>query len=144
MLAQNFMTAVDLGLTDTEHAALVKVLGALERDEIEHRPLMGAIGRSKGGDLPRFFNMGLVEVEIDCGTACCILGWARHFAGSEPVEYRQQAARRLFLMRELDDRSERALAHAGGHEGVTPAQAASAVRNYLTVGEPEWHIALGQ
>lgn len=28
-------------------------------------------------------------------------------------------------------------------EGVTPAQAAQAIRNYLTTGEPEWTRVVG-
>lgn len=43
MLAQNFKTPADLGITDVEFDALYKVLGILERSEVPHVPVTRAL-----------------------------------------------------------------------------------------------------
>jgi hypothetical protein len=64
MLAQNFKTATDLGISEVEQDALIKVLGMLERNDF-------ARGES--------FNMGWwYQHSNTCGTVGCIAGWAHH------------------------------------------------------------------
>src|SRR5215813_1438675 len=119
MLAQNFKTAVELGLDDAEFSSLVRVLGMLERKEIP----------------ASLFKMDEVG-EPECGTPGCIMGWAisvgftRNSLGEiefgEPVE-------RLFLPG-MDDHFQ---AYA-----ATTSQAATALRNFLTTGEPRWEEAM--
>lgn len=60
MLAQNFMTAEALGITEEQHTALVKTLGFFERGEVP----------------PEKFDM-----RYWCGTACCIGGWVEQLTG---------------------------------------------------------------
>lgn len=112
MLAQNFKTAAELGIEDAEWAALVKVLGMFERKEIpEH-----------------LFDM-LHFGEPQCGLAGCILAWA----GSVSPGVRLCAPflggmypHGLFqLFFEV-------------HQEAKTAHAAVALRNYLTIGQPNW------
>lgn len=111
MLAQNFKTASDLGIGDKEFDALCKVLGMLERAEIPERKfVMTSVGTP------------------ECGTPGCILGWARTIHRgtmcrdtTEPLFYPQMGPSPC-----------RAAYKAG------TAQAAMALRNFLTYGEPRW------
>lgn len=127
MLANNFRTATDLGISDIEFESLVKVLGMLERGEIKERQLhMHQVGSP------------------ECGTPACILGWARHVAhDSFPhrifPERGTMGVRDLFLMC-ASARTWTAVKSA--RAGIGPAQAAIALRNYLVTGEPKWSEAL--
>lgn len=117
MLAQNFKTPMDLGLSDPEFDALFKVLGMLERGEIE----------------PEQFNMSRW-----CGTICCIIGHARNLdarAFSGPILDRDVALRQLFGAGTVGRRKI-------GLSDIAPTQAAIALRNYLTHGEARWDEAL--
>lgn len=127
MLAQNFKTPTDLGISDKEFDALVNVLGMLERCEIKEE----------------YFSMGKVK---NCGSPSCILGWARHVSSCKNIfalegdftKWRRlpTQVRRLFAYvestRDFD-------AHV-----ASPSQAAIALRNYLTTGEPNWAEALAE
>src|SRR5687767_10632015 len=116
MLAQNFKTAADLGIPEHEFSALATVLGMLERCEI-HDFDMGTFNR-------------------DCGTPGCICGWARHVDESAFPEVgggitvfklfrRPVGLTRLFAIGAVE--TEKIF-------DATPAQAAIALRNYLTHG----------
>lgn len=143
MLAQNFQTPTALGISDGEFEALFKVLRMLERGEIQH--MRGNIGDRPGGALegenftPHFFNMALVQLENDCGTAGCILGWARHVASDSRIfQERSPALDELFMM---------GPGFGGGFKGkffsdILPSEAAIALRSYLTTGDPRWAEAL--
>jgi hypothetical protein len=133
MLAQNFKTPADLKVNDIEFESLVKVLGMLERGEIEY----GLPGDS--GEL-RAFNMSWAN----CGTVGCIAGWAncisdgRAFpdcAGSTLWFHHQPAKlRELFSPRNTGTLLSK----------ITPAAAAIALRSFLTNGEPRWAEALAE
>lgn len=136
MLAQNFKTPADLGIADADFDALAKVLGMLERQEIEDLP-KGPRTFSLAPlnvDLSKFY-MGMVTVGTDCGTAGCILGWARHVARNRIFPetcgptYRSTPLGRLFF---------------GDGIFANGAQAAIALRNYLTHGEPRWAEAMSE
>lgn len=113
MLAQNFKTANDLCISDAEFKALINVLGRLERLEIPAKLFtMETIGRP------------------GCGTAGCILGWARTVAKKG---------------RDLFDCTRRTpplqnLFYPGFDEGyeASRSEAAMALRNYLTTGTARW------
>ncbi len=121
MLAQNFMRPEALGISDKEFESLVKVLGMLGREEIP----------------PEDFRMDAVR----CGTAACLKGWCQivsldnaMFVGcwdSSDSRHRPAGLNRLF-------------GYAGNvtEKNPTRAQAAIALRNYLTTGEPRWSEAL--
>lgn len=127
MLAENFMTAKALDLTDEQHAALVKTLRHLET------------GRADGG-----FDMSAWWMHVKrqtlfpgCGTSACIGGWAQFLVG-EDVFREAMRFKARFINPRLDD-----LMFAGVSMGVTdPALGAAALRNYLTTGEARWDEVL--
>lgn len=110
MLAQNFKTPTALGISDIEFESLVKVLGMLERGEIEKEQ----------------FDMR--DVWHPCGAPACLIGWAGHVSGRELFTGRR--SQDLFLL--------------FASRRATPAQAAIALRNYLTTGEANWAEALAE
>lgn len=133
MLAQNFKTASALRITDAEFDALVRVLGALERGELIHVP-----DRHETLPFPKgqsSFNMNLWNAPSneDCGTVHCIGGWAEQFGGITWGLPRPIALTALFYP---------PLKAKVGYDDITTAQAAIALRNYLTHGEPRWEEAL--
>jgi hypothetical protein len=129
MLAQNFMAPAALGITDEEHSALVRVLGMLERGELEHCQLGSKTYPRMG------FNMRMIMAthpDADCGSIGCILGWARYVSGDRTMLHNlTPQIRELFTMG--SDQWKR---------DILPAQAALALRSYLTCGEPRWDEAL--
>jgi hypothetical protein len=129
MLAQNLKTAADLGISETEFDALAKVLGMLERGEVKHVP-----AGTRGDD---GFNMTYYG---HCGTTQCIAGWADAIADT-----RLCGKHAYELPEQLD-----VLLWGPGYSintditnnDVSVDQAAIALRNYLTHGEPRWAEAL--
>jgi hypothetical protein len=130
MLAQNFKTPAELGIKSKEFDALFKVLRMLERDELVHVDLTGDTIYSP--NMPNAFSMTMWKQETDCGTVGCIGGWAEKVGGVVFIRY-PGALDRLFYPGS-DKVSE-------GYE-ATPAQAAIALRSYLTTGEPCWAEAM--
>lgn len=129
MLAQNFMTAADLGITEAEVSALIKVLVLLELQEIKHV----AEKEDANGDC---FNMNWEESKSKCGTVRCIGGWAAHFMGQNAETYVWNAdgkLRELFFPHTADL----------DWDSYTTAQAATALRNYLTTGDAQWADVIG-
>lgn len=137
MLAQNFKTAADLRISEAGHGALIKVLGMLERGEIKHQPILDfyepltRITRAVGFNMFDFYSRG------DCGTVCCLCGWAEVVGELEPFSL---AAERL-KNHALDvlfepDRS------LSPREDITATEAAAALRSYLSTGEANWAEAL--
>jgi hypothetical protein len=123
VLAQNFKTAKELGLADVEVEALITVLRMLEREDIAQEQ----------------FHMGRFRHE--CRTPACICGWAHHISRGQAfpeltspygpmILYRRVPAATGQLFRLTEAR--------GSGSEITPAQAAVALRNYLTHGEPRW------
>lgn len=119
MLAQNFKTAADLGISDRELDALIKVLGMLEREEIDEA----------------HFNMGIVG-EPDCGTSGCLLGWTR--VADKDVFFTLVCKACLFPKNEGLE----TLFYSGEAFDAAPSQGAAALRSYLTTGEANWAEAL--
>jgi hypothetical protein len=127
VLARNFKTAKELGLANVEVEALTTVLGMLERGDIAQEQ----------------FHMGRFQHE--CRTPACICGWAHYISGGKAfpeisihhgaiILYRRSSNSLVELFR---------LTAARGSGGeITPAQAAIALRNYLTHGEPRWADAM--
>lgn len=113
-----YMTAEALGIDPNEHQALIAVLGKLERGELRHVPAYGE-AYDEFGDACGF-NM----FNWDCDSVCCIGGWAEHMMSSE-FSMVEGALFRLFFPE-------------GDRKSMTPDQAAQALRNYLTQGEPRW------
>lgn len=120
MLAQNFKTPTDLGLSDAEFESLLKVLGAMERGEIK----------------PHQFNMEYWE--SPCRTAHCIGGWADHMSAGDVFDNLPTPAINELFYPEC---YQVGTVLVSGFKATT-VQAASALRNYLTTGEPNWAEAL--
>lgn len=136
MLAQNFLDSTALGISEVERNALIKVLGALEREEIpdlDRRAAHTFVPLLRRQKL-KFFYMPLSRVNTDCGTAGCIRGHAEWLTNDDTMfegvvqRDRGDPLHDLFYPSQGID----AKAH----------QAASALRNFLTLGEPRWGEAL--
>ena len=130
MLAQNFKTAKELGLADIEVEALVTVLRMLEREDIAREA----------------FHMGRFQhFEHECKTPACLCGWAYHISGGRAFPELSAQHGPLMLYRRVGPSISElfrltAAPESGGE--ITPAQAAIALRNYLTCGEPRWTEAM--
>lgn len=123
MLAQNFKTPAALDITDSEFDTLVKVLGLLEREEIpEAMFTMKELGRP------------------ECGTPGCILGWANSISpGCLQYSVLDHKTVPLFFPGQYGAFIDGEYVSA---YGATRSQAAIALRNFLTHGEPRWDEAL--
>jgi hypothetical protein len=136
MLANNFKTPSALGISDTEFEALVAVLGMLERGEIPTDQ----------------FNMR--RVQHPCRTPACLCGWANHVSGGQAFPLEARSRQTLFSTtttyaprwKDLPQPVLQLFAYDGQATDpvyvATPSQAAIAVRNFLTLGEPRWAEAL--
>jgi hypothetical protein len=139
MLSQNFKTAAELKLTDAEFAAAITLLGMLERDEIPHEPHTPyCIEKPKQGEKPNKFNMNLVYGSYLCDTTACFCGWIEYLAKSAPLSL----ANKVVSAGVRDGRFE--LMYAATRSDITTSEAAIALRNFLTFGEPRWSEALSR
>jgi hypothetical protein len=135
MLAQNFKTPADLGISDAEFEALLKVLRMMERGEIRAAPKDAVFDRYNIREAHTMFRMASTNGSADCGTACCILGWAWHLDDG--------MARHLFWETDQNPAlNELFYTHTDGIYCRNPEQGAIALRNYLTFGEARWAEAL--
>lgn len=129
MLAQNFKSATDLGISDVEQGALINVLGMLERGELVKTDHMKPT-------IHNGFNMSRISRKTECGTVGCILGWCRFLGGiklfADNYGCTEAPPRALDLFMFNDDRRHR----------VTLEQAATALRSYLSTGDANWAEAL--
>lgn len=115
---ENFKTAAELGLRDTEYSDLVRLLSMFEQNKIP----------------ARLFNMKIVG-QPECGTPGCILGWARTFDRHAFTHGWHSTVDAT-----LNFETCNLLAVNWGR--ATPAHAAKALRNYLTTGSARWHEVL--
>jgi hypothetical protein len=140
MLAQSFLSAADLGISDIQHQSLVTVLGMLERGELVHAKY--PIAKMFRG--PNEFNMAAtLDESTDCGSIGCICGWAHLVSGRKAfAEFFDEKPGSLEEM----PVSLRRLFRFGGAWGslcaIQPEQAATALRSYLTTGDAKWHEAV--
>lgn len=129
MLAQNFMKATELEIAESELQALIKVLGLLERGELTHTPCSDQI---KG----ECFSMNMTHAKTDCGTAHCIGGWVATITNVDPSKYVYsnqfgKIGKLYFPWGQVE-----------GWSQITTEQAASALRSFLTHGDPRWKEAM--
>ena len=123
MLARSFRSAADLGISEVERNALVATLFAFERGEIQ--------------------NFTMRHLRETCGTPACICGWANFYSGGEAFAEVSSMSATLAVKR-LHARLPRQLQYLFDIQGMprqsgaTRAQAAAALANYLTFGEPRW------
>jgi hypothetical protein len=123
MLARSFLSARDLGISDVERDALIATLFAFERGEIE--------------------NFTMRHFRETCGTPACICGWANHFSEGRAFAEVSSLSGTL-AAKKLHARLPKQLQYLFDIQGLpqqsgaTPSQAAAALSNYLTLGEPRW------
>lgn len=133
MLAQNFQSHTDLGITEAEHSALVSVLGMLERDELTLARKLDALNYEPTSE--RSFHMAITTERHDCGTVACIGGWAaalmglRHATDFVNYSHSPRLTALFFPPSCLMDL-------------ITPDIAAAGLRAYLTTGKADWAEAL--
>lgn len=136
MLARTLLPAAALGIPERMHAALLLVLSKLERGELVHGPTYNA--HDNPTDEPDIFNMR----DWDCGSAHCILGWARQLSGDNESSHK----RRQWSDTVSKNKGLYSLCYPIGgasYDDITTDQAASALRNYLATGNPDWAGVLG-
>lgn len=122
MLAQNFKSAADLDIRDAELAALIKVLGMLERGEL--------VDVKENAYCENGFNIGTQG--RGCGTPACIGGWAASVMGIK---------QRSYVDSYMNRRNHGLCAlYWQYHDNVTTVEAAMALRSYLTTGNPHWDL----
>jgi len=137
MLAQSFKAAEDLGLTDLQYDALRQTLVAMETGLVEHVKVDQMKTRRAGtvrGVIGKF-NMAFWRANMRCGTVACLGGTAEMISGTKPGT----------LFGSLTSPALHELFHPSGGfewENISVDQAARALRNYLTTGEPNWEEAL--
>lgn len=139
MLAQSFQSAADLGITEPQRDALQKVLVLLETDKLKHVPDLADDDYADGR--PHFtghFHMARWGVRsASCGTAACIGGTAELIAGANLFGRGQIKSSRL---------KDLFFPYCFGEDdtwaSITTAQAARALRSYLTCGEAKWLEAI--
>ncbi|MBR1122148.1 hypothetical protein JQ628_11535 [Bradyrhizobium lablabi] len=133
MLAQNFKTAEDLDITEPQKDALIKTLVLLETGKLVHdRGHFQAAEREEMGTINRF-SMRLVFAKGDCGTVGCICGIAETLGGEGIGTRYGHALDNLFCPPSKI---------VGNWANITPAQAATALRSYLTTGDARWDLAV--
>jgi hypothetical protein len=132
MLAQSFKPAAELGITEPQRDALMKTLVLLETGKLVHTTRYA----SARGPRPftGHFNMKRWGLEpTDCGTVACIGGTAEIISGINFFDC-------------LYDPGLHELFYAQGSRkemrDITPAQAATALRSYLTTGNANWAEAV--
>jgi hypothetical protein len=143
MLAQNFLR--DPKISDAEFEALIKLLGVMERGELVHVKVSDpdAWYKNPARRKPLFngtFNMGQVFTLSDCGTAGCIAGacdmaFGTKFAPRGNLRFDDIPISLLNLFCPDDIEQDQ-------WPAITVPQAAAALRNYLTIGNPRWSEAL--
>lgn len=130
MLAQSFQSAADLGITELQKEALRKTLVLLETGKLRLVPMGGT---PEYADQPSVFsgqfNMNQWRAENECGTICCIGGTAELIGGVD-MRPRSHNGRLIGLFYPDID----CLVWAS----ITPAQAARALRSFLTTGDAKW------
>lgn len=134
MLMQTFLSATELGIPEVEKDALIKVLGMLERGEIDEKHF----------DMTKFIE------KYECGTVGCLCGWAHEVSNGEAFpELKDSSGPPTVLMAlrsSLADRLPHSLKRIFwiGRPVLTmphdtgPDRAAQVLRTYLATGKDTW------
>lgn len=137
-----FLTPVQLELTDAEHAALVLTLGKLESGTVLPAPSDFQDDDSADHDPKFFFMQQAFTTDRRCGTAACILGWARFLSGQQRMfaaaPRRSESLVDLFFTDYVSDDGECAISCRD------PAKGAQALRSFLTTGDANWPEVMQQ
>lgn len=137
MLAQSFLSAEDLQITEPERDALIKTLHRFETNPPEKKI---AVEFNSGADVRdlKYFSFQFVAAEIDCGTVGCIKGWAQNIANNDRLFWSPSLSRALIELFGLNPSPE----YLFDYLKVTTEHAAFALRNFLTRGAAHWEEIL--
>lgn len=130
MLARTFLSAKQLDITEKQHAALIDILGRLERGELVHCSVKVEYEDFDFVEDKLFFNM--LEW-MTCGTVGCIGGWAEAL---HDITFDVRSNRKLNELFFMPRHTSIQMAN------VTVEQAAHALSNYLTTGRASWNEVL--
>jgi hypothetical protein len=134
-MSMNFMTPEQLSITAPQHAALVKTLALMETGKMLHVN-KERISEKAGEVFTGHFNMNVWNRVSHCGTVCCIGGTAELVGNTLfPIPINVQLED-LFYPPVAECRYET-------YDNITVEEAAQALRNYLTGGDPMWWQVLG-
>lgn len=134
MLAQNFKSAADLCITEPQKEALVKTLVLLETGKLEYSKAFNFdYDDEPANKFSGRFNMRYWTEHSDCGTIACIGGTAELISGVKFPYAHNAGLRKIFqpgavFMEKWAD--------------ITPAEAATALRSYLSTGDARWDLAV--
>lgn len=135
MLAQNFKSAVDLRISEAQKDSLIKTLVLLETGGMRHSPCDFGYDFDATPTFTGHFNMARWgNISSSCGTVACIGGTAELISGVsfDQIKLENENLRGLFYPISLEP-----IWHS-----ITPAQAARALRSYLTTGDAKWAEAV--
>lgn len=138
MLAQSFLSAAALEITEPQREALQKVLVLLETGKLQHSVVHDEYEDDAVVPFTGHFNMinWKSETENGCGTAACIGGTAELISGVKFGKWwHHNGLDSLFAP------SREAVPYSKWHD-ITTQQAARALRSYLTTGDPKWDEAV--
>lgn len=137
MLAQNFKSADELGITYQQKEALMKTLVLMETGRLIHVERPNVVSPDDAKIFTSHFNMDKWNVIADCGSVCCIGGTAEMVGQLQPYSLHEAAGENQAL---------RLLFYPDGGDSdwktIIPAQAATALRSYLTTGDSRWDLAV--
>lgn len=139
MLAQSFLSAEDLQITEPERDALIAVLHRFETDppkHVQYDESNFSVGWDYGVS-PDFFNLTHIIGELhNCGTVGCIMGFALAIDKNLFLE-KKDPVRQLFGLGSLGPE-----AILFDYQKITTEHAAFALRNFLTRGAAHWEEIL--
>lgn len=139
MLAQNFKSAADLGISEEQKDALAKTLVLLETGKLTHYTEELEHGHARGRrKFSGLFAMDSWAGAHECGTVACIGGTAEiiggvRFGSDFSSGLNNTGLHNLFCPKEIRIEFWR---------NITTGQAARALRSYLTTGDARWDLAV--
>lgn len=142
MLAQNFKSAADLGITDRHQQALQKTLTLAETGKLVHVDPTTFESVAVGAGFTGHFNMSWWNQSKTCGTCCCLGGTAELIGGLQENELDELADRNPELKNLFYPGMHRQQHLGIDMKKITPKQAATALRSYLTTGDARWDLAI--
>lgn len=135
MLAQAFLSADELQITERQKDALIKTLVLMETGKLQHMPLNRLTYQNEierpYHKFSGLFNMRFTIFEHFCGTVGCIKGTAEMISGIS-LSSRDLRLHELFYTEHMNDRD------------IGVAEGAIALRSYLTTGNANWAAAMGE
>lgn len=122
-----FLTPKELGVTEDEFCRLMKVAEGFQAGKYLHvQNPRHMTWKDKSG--LKLFNMRSWEQEFDCGTVCCIGGWAG--LPQEVVNRKNNGLHNLCYPPD---------SKLADWRGITTEHAAKAIMNWARTGDPKWN-----